>query len=813
MRTIDSVAADIRQSVRRLQRSPSFALTAIAILAIGIGANTAVFSVVSTVLLRPLAYSEPDRLYSVGEIIPELASQFPEVPANARHFLEWRRCTCFEDVAMIDDQELNLAGDGDPERIAGARVTSNLFGVLGVPAQLGRTFTTDDENDERVVVLSDGLWRRRFGANPAVIGQTLVVDGEPHVVVGVLPARYRNYLKRQGFNTVEKRIDVYKPWRVDAEDVGWVGDHNYPAVARLRAGKTPEQALAEFNALQAALVQNFEGPDRAFTLKGNLTPLKEQVVERGRAGLLLLLAAVGAVLLIACSNLGNLILVRALANGRETAIRMALGAGRIRIFRAALVESLVIACAGALLGVAIAFNIVRVFAAYAPAGLPRADEIGMDPQALTFSLLLTIASAVAFGLVPALRLMRTQPQDSLRGSSRATESAEPARLREWFVAAQVGLSTALLIVAGLLIASFVRLDAVERGYDAANVLTAEVSLPGGAYPDRDARRRFYDALVERLEARPEVLAAGVSSVLPLKGDAWADIVTIEGDERALAERPVMAYRTVSPDYLMAMGIALYSGRQMQRTDFPRRVAILSRSAAETLWPGENPIGKQFRRGVPTEPAFEVVGVADDVRSAGLDQAPPPIVYVSLWERSPDMGAIAIRTTSAPVLASGLLRESVRAIDPNIPVSNVVTMSQIESDSTAQRRFQTMLVGTFAAAALFLAAIGIYGAVSYATARRTNEIGLRIALGARPQEIRAMVLLASLRPIVIGLAAGIVGALALGKLISALLFGIEATDPATFVAVAAIIAAAALAASWVPARRAAGIAPLAALRAE
>ena len=310
-----------------------------------------------------------------------------------------------------------------------------------------------------------------------------------------------------------------------------------------------------------------------------------------------------------------------------------------------------------------------------------------------------------------------------------------------------------------------------------------------------------------------MVAAGVGSVLPLRGEAWQDIVTVEGDERALDERPIMGYRTVSPDYLAALGVALHSGRQMQQGDFPRRVAVVSRSAAESLWPGENAIGKQFRRGVPTEPAFEVVGVADDVRAAGLDRTPPPLVYVALWERSPETGSIAIRTASAPLLAAALLQESVRAIDPSIPVSRIATMTQIESDSTAQRRFQTMLVGVFAGAALLLAAIGIYGVVSYSTARRTNEIGLRIALGARPQAISAMVLRASLRPIIIGLAGGIVAALAIGRLISALLFGTAATDPLTFVAVVAIITAAALAASWLPARRAAGIAPLIALRHE
>jgi predicted permease len=813
MNSLDGIWTDIRQSVRRLLRSPSFAMTAIAILAIGIGANTAVFSVVNNVLLQPLPYPEPERLYTVGEVVPELSSRFAELPANPRHFLEWQRCSCFDDVAMIDDQEWNVAGDGEPERLTGARVTPNLFTLLGVPAQIGRTFVSADENDERLVVISDSFWRRRFGASSAALGQSLVIDGQPHVVVGVLPANFRNHLRRPGFNATERHIDLYRPWRVDVQNVGWVGEHNFPAVARLPAGKTPEQALAEFDALQASLVANFDEQGSSFTLRGALTPLKEQVVARSRTGLLLLLAAVGTVLLVACLNLGNLVLVRALAHSREAAIRAALGAGQGRILRAALIESLLLACTGALCGVALAYNLVGVFAAYAPTGLPRSDEIGMSLDALWFSLLLTIACAGAFGLLPALRLMRMNPQDSLRGTGRATDGVGPARLREWLVVAQVALSVVLLIVAGLLLTSFAKVNAVKRGYDAENVLTAEVSLPRGTYPGDDARRRFYDELMQRLEAQPGVLAAGVGSVLPLKGDAWQDWVSIEGDERPLDERPVMGYRMVSPGFLAALGVALYSGRPIELADHPRRVAIVSRRAAESLWRGESAVGKRFWRAERTDPPFEVVGVADDVLAAGLDEAPPPLVYVPLWERAPEVGAIAVRTSASPLSAIALLRDSVRAIDPTIPVANLATMAQVESDSTAQRRFEALLVGVFAAAALLLAAIGIYGVVSYATARRTNEIGLRMALGARPPEIRAMVLRASVRPIALGLAAGIVAALAIGRLISALLFGTEATDPTTFAAVAVMIVAVALAASWVPARRAARIAPLIALRHE
>ena len=818
LNVFDGVLADTRHSLRRLRRSPGFAVAAILILAIGIGANTAVFTVVNSVLLRPLTYSEPDRLYAVSEIVPQFVDRFPELPVNARHYLEWKqRCACFEDVALADDGEWNLAAPGEPVRLMGARVTGNFFAVLGVSAQLGRTFVAAEGagGDENVVMLSDALWQSRFGGNPAIVGQTVELNGVANVVVGVLPRNFRNHWTRPGVGTAPKPIDVYQFWRVDAQGIDWAGEHNYAAVARLPPGKTQEQALAELNVLQAEISQRFEGDERSMTLLGSLISLQEQVVARSRAGLLLLLGAIGTVLIIACLNLGNLLLVRALGDGRETAIRVALGAEGARIFRAALIESLLLACSGGLLGVLLAFQLVRVFAAVAPVDLPRADEVSLDGAALGFALLLSIGAALLFGTLPALRSMRANPQDSLRATGRSqTDRGGGARLREGLVATEVGLSVTLLVVAGLLIASFIRLDGVERGYDAENLLTAEVSLPAARYPDVETRRRFYDELVDRLEGQSDISVAGVGSLLPLGGDfIWGDTVTIEGDVRPIGQRPVMSYRTVSPDFLRALGIPLHAGRQMQPSDYPRRVAILSRSAAERLWPGEDPVGKQFRRGVPTEPAFEVVGVASDVRTAGLDKDPAPLVYVPLWERSPETGALAVRTSSEPLLAAAALRESVRALDPTIPVSQIQTMAQIESDSTAQRRFQTLLVIVFATCALLLAVIGIYGVVAYSVARRTSEIGLRMALGARPRDISTMVLRQGLRPLALGVAAGVAAALVLGRFLSAFLFGVEANDPVTFAAVTGIVGAAALLACWIPARRAMRTAPLEALHFE
>jgi predicted permease len=813
---IDGWLQDVRHGVRRLYRTPTFAITAVIALAIGIGANTAMFAVVNSVLLEPIDYAEPERLYSVREIIPEFAAQYPVVGANARHFLEWQRgCSCFEGVAMADTGQWNLALGAEAERVPAARVTADFFAVLGISARLGRTFIAGEEaRDDRIVVVSDAFWRSRLGGSPDALGQSIELDGVAHLVVGVLPPEFRYRFPLKIGQAVQERVDIYKPWRLDEQRLDWVGSHNYPVVARLAPGKTELQALAEFAALQAKIkAEHFADEGAAdLSLGGTLTPLKDEIVARGRAGILLLIAAVATVLLIGCLNLGSLMLVRTLAHGREIAIRVALGAARGRIFRGVLIESSLIAISGASLGVVLAFGLLDAFSALAPSDLPRADEVRMEPRALVFASLATIVAILVFGLLPAIRATHVLPNELLRGAGRALGNAAGwARPRRWLVTVEVGLSTVLLVVAGLLMASFVRLGAVERGYDAANVLTAEVSLPAGRYPDHDARRRFYDELVSRIQPQAGVIAVGVTAMLPLRGSAWSDIVTIEGDERPLDQRPIMDYRTVSTDYLAAIGTTLFAGRPISDDDYPRRVAVVSRSVAERLWPGESAIGKRFRRAIATEAPFEVIGVANDVRAAGLDRPPAAIVYVPLWERSPPIGSIAIRTTAAPRATAEMLRATSRSLDASVPVSRIVTMGGIERDATAQRRFQTILVLVFAAGALLLAMIGIYGVVGYSTARRTNEIGLRMALGASATKVLTMILHEGLAPVALGLCAGMVGALIVARLIAVLLFAVTPTEPAVFGAVAVTVALVGLLSCWLPARRAARLQPMDALR--
>jgi predicted permease len=805
----------LRQSLRSLRADRGFAVAAIAILALGLGANTAVFTVVDSILFRPLQYREPDRLYSIEEIVPQFVKIAPVLPVNGRHYTEWRaQAKSFEEIALVQTQNYNLTGSGEPEKLNGVRVTPNFFSTLGVAPQRGRDFSSEESRPGRdaVVLLSDSLWRRRFGAREDLIGQTIVLNDIPHLVAGVLPPEFRQHSEAVLGARSAAQPDVFQVWALQLEHVGWAGEYNYAAVGRLKLGVTPQQALAELNVIQAQIKTHFEAGVGNMDLLASLTPLKDEVVDRGRAGLLLLLGAVGAVLLIACVNLGNLMLVRASRRGRETAIRSALGAGRWQVIQGVLAECIILALTGAALGVALSYALLKSFTAWAPASLPRADEVSMNPLALLFAFGLAMLTAFLFGFIPAWRLANEDPQDALRSGGRGqTDAGRKMRLREILVSVEAALSVALLIVAGLLGVSFLNIGAVDRGYVSSNLLTANVNLPEARYKTPESRRHFYNDLLSRLKTQRGVQAAGVVSVLPLGGQAWADVVTAEGDSRPIAEKPILQYRVVSPGYFKAMGIPIELGRSIDDHDYPRKPALMSRRAAEKIWPGANPIGKTFRRGDPKEAPFEIVGVTGDIRSTSLEKDPDPIVYVALWERTPLTGSIAIRTTNDPASATAFLRESVRAIDRQAPVSNVETMVQIENTTEAERRFETQLALAFAASALLLALVGTYSVLATSVASRANEIGIRMALGARAPRVVKLILFEGLRPVAIGIGLGIGGAWFASRLIGSMLYSVSATDPRVFAAVGLATLLSASLACLIPARRAASVSPLEALR--
>jgi putative ABC transport system permease protein len=813
---IDDLSRDTAYALRRLRRDRVFTIGVVLLLGIGIGANVGVFSIVHGVLLRPLPYSDSERLVAIREAVPQLIDG--TVPVNERHFLEWQACQCFADIAMSNNfSEANITGEQDPERVPLSRVTPNTFDLLGVRAQIGRTFLPEDgqAGADQIVVLSDGLWRRRFGADPAIIGSTIGLNGTNATVIGVLPPGFRHYDRSR--MAPDGRVDVYVPWVVSpASGVAWFGTFNYEVIARLREGVSLDVTRQEINAIQASIAERFDPQFSSYELRAELTPLRESLTGQSRSGLLLLLGAVGAALLVACLNVANLMLVRARRSAGAAALRTALGSPRAAIFRGAMVESVVLALLGCAVGIAVAAALLRGFAAVAPAGLPRADEVGFDSTAVLVGLALSLAVTLIFGVVPALRTSRADPQDALRANARGI-SGSLGWAGQGLVSMEVGLSAGLLVVAGLLTMSFARLQVVDRGYDAGNVLTAELTLPAATYGPAsrreadNAHERFWDQLIERLESDPGVVAAGVTSMLPLRGDNWADGARPAGDEGPLPEElPAVQYRWVSPNYWAAMGAPMLRGRPFDADDRAQRVAVLSFLTANTLWPGADPIGRYFYRGDPDE-LYEVVGVVSDVHTIDLADEPVPMVYLPLWLPGAPVTSVSIRTLGDPTIAVTTLRDAVRSLDAQLAVSDVQTMAQIDRDVLGERRFGLLLVAAFAIASLLIAALGTYSVLAYAVNSRMHEIAIRLSLGAEPGRIKAMVVGQGLRAVLVGLVLGIAAAFVVGRSLSSLLYAVSPSDPVPFALVALVILGAATAASWIPATRAASVSSSAVLR--
>ncbi len=804
---LDALGQDLRYAFRWIRKNPGFAAIAILSLAIGIGANTAIFSLINTVLLQPLAYQDPDRVFAVREIIFNARGQRSVSPINPVHAREWaKQCPSLEQVSLMRSTTANVVSGGEPASIPGVDVPHNLFRLFSVEPILGRSFRPEEENEgaNPVVILSESLWRSRFNADRSLIGRSIVVDGQNHEVVGIVPAALR--LPYHG--RTNGRFEIFRPLVIAQEELSrLMGNFNYAAVVRVRRGVTAEQALAEINVVQTRFPAQL---GRKEELKAFLIPAHELFTGRARLGLWVLAASVSAVLLIVCINLANLLLSRIASRSREAAIRTALGASRGRQFRMVLTESLLLAVSGGALGILFASWSVRVLVATTTLDIPRLEELRVDSTVLVFAFCLTLLTGLVFGTLPAWRLTRNDPQQALRaGSHTVTEGRHGLRIRQSLISLEVALSAALLIVAALLTSSLMRLVRVDKGFDVDHVLTVDIGLASNVYTETDTRELFFNRLLPKISAIPGVQASGIVTYLPTLGQTWNDPIYLEGAPRE--SRFPVDNRYASPGYFRTMNIAIRVGRAFAESDRGRGVAVLSAKAAKLLWPEDpNPVGRPFMG--EDDKLKTLVGIAAEVR-ADIHHEPPPTAYYPYWQRVPDAVSLVVRTTGDPKNAAVAIRVALRAEDAQLPIQTIRTMEEVVDQSVSQRRFQLILMAVFAAVALLVASLGIYGVVSYSVARRRNEIGIRMALGAQRSQLLGLIVRQGMTPVFVGLAAGVAVGLMLGRAIRSLLFEVQPADPLTIAGVIVVLLMVGASACLIPARRAAGTDAIAALRFE
>lgn len=803
---------DIRYALRSLRKNSGFAAVALFTLALGIGANTAIFSVVHTVLLRPLPYADPDRLVFLRE-----TSLQGESSVAYLNFLDWQaQSRSFESMGASRGDSFNLTGSGEPERLAGRMVSAGWLETLGIAPTRGRAIapTDDRKNAAPVVMLGDGLWRRRFDADPFIVGKAVTLNGVSHTVIAVLPKDFQHY----SFSPV----DVYVP--LGAEVFSRERD-NHPGitgVARLRPNVTLEQARGEMATIAAALEKQFPDSNTGHGVK--ITPIRESLLGSVQPALVVLLAAVGVVLLIVCANLSNLLLARGSARQKEITIRLALGAGRTRLIRQFLTESLLLALVGGLLGLALAGWAVETVRAFPPTNVPRIEQVRVDPVVLGFTLLLSILTGVVFGILPALKASAVDLVLALKGAgSQATAARTQQRVRQSLIIGEFALTLTLLVSAALLLKSFAWLAGVKPGYDPNRLLSVVISLPEANYKGRRALD-FYEELRHRLAATPQVQSAAYTSDLPFFNDD-EESFHIEGAPLPKAgEFPMALQYVVSPGYFQAMKINVLAGRMFTEADTAATtpVIVVDDHLARHFFGGD-PVGKYLRLGTDnTLPALQIIGVVGHVLHFSLDgrEATPYQFYFSypqvpekyLYQAGSEMG-VMVRTSGDPAVLAPVVRAQVLGLDPNLPVYSVQSMAERLAESIAPERFLSLLVGSFAALALLLAAAGLYGVISYSVSQRTQEIGIRMALGAGRHGVLRLVVSEGAKMAVIGVILGLGGSLLSTRLIASQLYGVRPTDPATFAGVTLLLAAIALAACYVPARRAARVDPLVALHYE
>ncbi|MCI0404008.1 MAG: ABC transporter permease [Acidobacteria bacterium] len=812
---METLWQDVRYGARQLARSPGFTVVAVLTLALGIGANTAIFSVVQSLLLKPLPFNDPDRVVVVWEHNRPRARLTNTIsPAN---FLDWRdQNTVFEQMAAFVDLRANLTGVDDPEELPVQLVSVNLFPMLGVHATHGRVFLAEEgvQGQNRVVLLGDSLWHRRFGADPSILGKSITLNNQSYTVVGVLPAGFQLFLRQGSLTTIP--AEAWVPYAFTDQHRIRRGRFMM-SLARLKPGVSLAQAQAEMHATAARLEAQY--PDFNTGWGVNVVPLQEQLVGDLRLSLLVLMAAVGFVLLIACANVANLLLSRAVARQHEVAIRTALGARRWRILQQLLTESALLGAVSGIVGLLLAFWGVDVVKAISPRELETLMRtVAIDGWVLGFTAVVSLGTAVLFGTVPAFATLRGRIGESLKEGVRGGGSvARSGQARRLLVASELALALVLLISAGLLIKSFGRLQSVPTGFNAENLLTLRIQLSSARYEDRAQRTAFFRDLVDRIETLPGVKSAGAIAFLPLDGLGSATGCSVVGrPEPPPGEEPVCDVRVVHPGYFHTMGIPLLRGRNFNSSEEAQsaNVVIINEALARQMFPGEDPIGKKLVIVMSDEPPQdEIIGVVGDVKHSGPDTEARPMTY---WPHPrfpyPFMNVV-VRTQGEPLSVVGAVRHEVQALDPAQPIADVRTMEQLVANSVARPRFNMLLLGVFAAVALVLATVGIYGVMAYSVAQRTHEIGIRLALGAQRGDVVKLIVGSGLGLAVGGVVLGLAGAFALTRLLASLLFAVTPTDPGTFAGVAVLLMAVALLACWIPARRAMRVDPMVALRYE
>jgi putative ABC transport system permease protein len=806
---------DLRYGARTLIKTSGFTFIAVITIALGIGANTAIFSLVSAVLLRPLNYHEPDQLVMVWESNSAVGDSRDTIaPAN---YADWKaQNQSFEDMAAIEWRNYNLTGDGEPERIFAFGVSANFFPLLGANPALGRTFQPEEDQPgaNKVTVISHSLWQSRFGGEQGILGRSILLNDEPHTIIGVMP---------NDFQFMLANVNLWVPVALTAEQLAERDLHNLNVVARLKPGVTVAQANADIKGITHRIATAY--PDEAQGLSAAVVPLHEQLADGARRPLVLLLVAVGFVLLIACANVAGMLLARAAARRREIAVRAALGASRWRIARQLLTESVLLGVLGGGLGLLLSVWAFAFLQQLIPVGMSASTTLELDARVLGFTLGVSLLAAFVFSLAPVLQASKADLNLALKqGSGRTGVGIGQRWLRSGFVVAQVALSLMLLVGAGLLVQTLYKLRNQYANLRPESVLTVRTQLVGAKYRAHEQRVAFYDSVLARVNQLPGVVGAGYTTAVPLTG-MTSHGFTIEGREADPNVNWNAIHRQVSPDYFRAMGIELHQGRVFSAGDDERAVlvAVVNETMARQFWPGENVIGKRFKAGrlEHPEPWLTIVGVVADVRQTGVDTPTKAELYVPYRQFVRDSTLyplftprdLVIRTTAEPLSLVPAVRQAVREVDPYQPLATIRTMDEVLARVTAQRRIGMILLTAFAALALLLAALGIYGVLSYFVVQHTPEIGVRMALGAQKRDVLRLVLRKGMTLALAGILIGLAGAFALTRLMKSLLFGVSAFDPLTFAGVAILLAVVALLACYIPARRAMKVDPMVALRYE